>query len=881
MIMLLGSEILKFQKILFADTSRNNNRRQRENGQERNVRNWALNNWKAGKWKKVRKGLRESDLHAAQYSITSHKETLNQLHPEIAPENRWTGQVESTTLKTLPFDADSVRATLSSLPSDSAKGVSGWTNKAIKSIFLSGNELTDTMDCLFNMFKSMFLGDLDRDLWTSSRSVLIPKRDTTKFRPLGIGESFFRFLGKMVCHSLKDDCDASFAPLQLGCGISGGAEIAARLVQLSMEADANVYAVAVDLENAFNCVKRETIYGRLKNRFQRLRKFFRWVYGGGNQLYNSQGEKLVTVNEGVMQGDPLSALYFCLAVQPCLGDINKHLKTIHTGPQRRNNGTFSGRVVAYMDDVTILVHGSLVDQIITKTTEVFGKEGLSVNQTKTVIIRGNTQQGGIEQYHGTRATVEAATILGVPIGHCQSAREDFLRGMEEGIMKELDDLDNVDVHKFIKFNLIRSSINTTLNYISRIYERGPSYQSFADRIDQRVDLSIARIAEISLPVEPIPLDCFQILRELPQRQAGLGIGRHGGIAGEKAVILSRFLTRNFVRKHYQTDNGLIEAAKKWEFLRLDGILDRMGMEEGLGGSWWDETVLYAENNGTGGAAIRENREAILQKEEYDRMVRDATAEIYKGGVDLVLDLLSDRCWKSWVRSSVFRGSGRWLAGVSDNLQGEFQFIKDNHYVIALKLRLAVDPTLIPHESCPLCGKEQSALHLMNCDESQWYWTNRHNAVRDILVKAIKAKGLKPEPEKKVGNKADGSAIRADIVYKACEFDLMPYLLDVAIVNPGAPSYAHLNPEVESDAVAKDKEKEKDEAYISVATRYMIRPFVVEATGRLGPLAREWLKQFEKNPWERAKIRELITCKIQQFNCSQIRLLRQKAISLCY
>jgi hypothetical protein len=66
--------------------------------------------------------------------------------------------------------------------------------------------------------------------------VLIPKDGGTGYRPLGIGESWYRigclcFLSRIAFAHLR------MLPLQLGAGSRGGAEIAARSIQLMLDLD--------------------------------------------------------------------------------------------------------------------------------------------------------------------------------------------------------------------------------------------------------------------------------------------------------------------------------------------------------------------------------------------------------------------------------------------------------------------------------------------------------------------------------------------------------------------------------------------------------------------------------------------------------------------
>jgi hypothetical protein len=83
-------------------------------------------------------------------------------------------------------------------------------------------------------------------------------------------------------------------------------------------------------------------------------------------------------------------------------------------------------------------------------------------------------------------------------------------------------------------------------------------------------------------------------------------------------------------------------------------------------------------------------------------------------------------------------------------------------------------------------------------------------------------------------------LRADIVFSKPGARI-PTLIDVMVTYPPERSYGHLYPHEIADAVAKYQEERKEAKYSTVNGLYRVVPFVVEATGRLGPKAAEWLR----------------------------------------
>ena len=69
-------------------------------------------------------------------------------------------------------------------------------------------------------------------LWATSRAALIPKDNGTGWRLSGIGESWYRLMGRAVLLQESVGIGWSLIPHQLAVGIKGGCEIGARLSQV-------------------------------------------------------------------------------------------------------------------------------------------------------------------------------------------------------------------------------------------------------------------------------------------------------------------------------------------------------------------------------------------------------------------------------------------------------------------------------------------------------------------------------------------------------------------------------------------------------------------------------------------------------------------------
>jgi len=88
--------------------------------------------------------------------------------------------------------------------------------------------------------------------------------------------------------------------------------------------------------------------------------------------------------------------------------------------------------------------------------------------------------------------------------------------------------------------------------------------------------------------------------------------------------------------------------------------------------------------------------------------------------------------------------------------------------------------------------------------------------------------------------ATGTTCKADIF---CPFPTRTFIVDIAIVDPSAPSYiCMVNSHQVSDAAARERERVKITDFNAASIDgVQFVPFVVEATGRLGPAAMDFLK----------------------------------------
>jgi len=193
-------------------------------------------------------------------------------------------------------------------------------------------------------------------IWTCGRAALIPKPGVPNgWRPLGIGESWYRLMCRAIMLQYQKPIGTSLMPLQLAVGIPSGCEIGARLVQVAyshMTYDFDVEdmcVISMDLENAYNLSPRRVMYDAVRARAPGLTRLFRTLYGQQSHLYLQSGEQVGICGTGVRQGCPCSTLFFSLGLQDTLEELQGLAEEVS---RTKSHVARPHGVYAFADDIT-------------------------------------------------------------------------------------------------------------------------------------------------------------------------------------------------------------------------------------------------------------------------------------------------------------------------------------------------------------------------------------------------------------------------------------------------------------------------------------------------------------------------------------------------
>ena len=153
--------------------------------------------------------------------------------------------------------------------------------------------LVEEITCLFNRSLSGAVADGVVALWSTGRAALIPKPDGS-WRPLGMGECWYRLMGRVIVQAYSEEVGERLAPLQLCVGVTAGCEIAARMAQMVMSipdvGDERMCLVQLDISNAFNEIPRGKVALAVRKYAPKLLRWFRSFYGRATGLRTASGE---------------------------------------------------------------------------------------------------------------------------------------------------------------------------------------------------------------------------------------------------------------------------------------------------------------------------------------------------------------------------------------------------------------------------------------------------------------------------------------------------------------------------------------------------------------------------------------------------------------
>ena len=145
-------------------------------------------------------------------------------------------------------------------------------------------------------------------------------------RPIGIGETLRRVIGKAVCMATRSDIEVVCGSDQLYAGLKAGIEGAVHA--MSDLYDANIDSIdgwgvlLVDASNAFNSLNRISMLLHARVLWPRCSRFLFNTYRGWSVLVLRGSSDFLYSKEGITQGDPLSMFMYAVGILPLIRSLH-------------------------------------------------------------------------------------------------------------------------------------------------------------------------------------------------------------------------------------------------------------------------------------------------------------------------------------------------------------------------------------------------------------------------------------------------------------------------------------------------------------------------------------------------------------------------------
>ena len=170
------------------------------------------------------------------------------------------------------------------------------------------------------------LPDDARQLLLASRLVALTKPNSDGYRPIAVGELFYKLAAVVAVRRVSAEAAQLLAPQQYGIGMAAGAEKIIHSLQHELtDTDKRLALLQLDIANAFNSCDRARLLHELYALpgLQSVYRIADFAYTQPSALVLSGcGGLMIESAQGVRQGDPLSALLFCVYMREVLQQVS-------------------------------------------------------------------------------------------------------------------------------------------------------------------------------------------------------------------------------------------------------------------------------------------------------------------------------------------------------------------------------------------------------------------------------------------------------------------------------------------------------------------------------------------------------------------------------
>ena len=407
---------------------------------------------KEGAYSRAAQALKSDGVHTATPAVA---EELLLKHPQECPPTD--GDFEAPHDASLPplpqyhkFSETEVMGALLSFPKAVAAGGSAFSATHLTELLrVPCMKDRGLLSHLTEMVNTLAVGKAPESMsqWIASAPVTPLKKRDNGVRPIAVGETLRRLVGKVWMKRIKKKAVDILGDSQVGVATKGGSEALVHAVQSAVTKlgnDGKEFAVLqLDLKNAFNLVSRKAFLRVVRERMLELYKWVRYTYGYNKPVLWYGSVRWCSAT-GVQQGDPPGPLLFALALRLLMDDLEPKIRQWDA----ESGGDGLVMRAFYCDDGIFIAKHSILQRVLRYFQSPLAQSfGLHIHIDKCQVWwpcepdpvdRQGNPPGVVQEYcTGTR-------VLQVPVGDLASIEAMVVEQVEQtqelfDAITELDD----------------------------------------------------------------------------------------------------------------------------------------------------------------------------------------------------------------------------------------------------------------------------------------------------------------------------------------------------------------------------------------------------------------------------------------------------------
>ena len=326
----------------------------------------------------------------------------------IQPETLINGPIDNT-LESYFDSIDEDKIRIAAKLTKGAAGPSQFDSDQFRRILCSnsfkseGKNLREQIAKFARIIESSSLDPTCLECYTACR--LIPINKNPGIRPIGIGETLRRIVGKAIGWCLKDDIQEAAGPLQASTGLKCGAEAAIHFMKDVFKYENTDGVILVDASNAFNCLNHMVALHNIRYICPQFANILINTYRYPSRLFIAGGREILS-QEGTTQGDNFAMSFHGLGTNTLLNHLKNRIPEV--------------KQIWLADDATDAGNSSALKNWWGAVVLEGKKIGYHVNASKTwlIIKDQNNFEIAAELFKnsGIKITTEGKRHLGASIG---------------------------------------------------------------------------------------------------------------------------------------------------------------------------------------------------------------------------------------------------------------------------------------------------------------------------------------------------------------------------------------------------------------------------------------------------------------------------------